>query len=375
MRARSAVRAFALAALGAVGCQAIAGIENRHYEPLEAGTTKTTASALCKTYCKEVMDACTGANAQYTDMDTCLGVCAELKPGEIHEPSGNTAACREQQARNAQMGEPETYCKSAGPSGDPMCGTACESYCDLFASICSKVETALPNCPDLCKELLPDVDVNPAAADTGDTLECRFYHVSAAAAASDPTVHCGHARLANPTSNCVDTTPASCDHYCQVVTATCDGSSTDAGRDSVYESTEQCHDVCNALPALGSNTDDGVDSVGCRTYHAFNAVLYQMPDVHCPHAGPGGDGACGDNCTSYCELVAKACPTESKDHFGTDADACKTECGKLDGVKAGSGYNIDTPDGNTVQCRLLRTARAFHDNTQCAAALGAAPCK
>jgi hypothetical protein len=82
-----------------------------------------------------------------------------------------------------------------------------------------------------------------------------------------------------------------------------------------------------------------------------------------------------DNCESYCRLAEAACPTDFKDHFGTEADACTTECEKVPGAKMDSGYSIHAPDGNTVQCRLLHTARAFADQKECAAALGTTTCK
>lgn len=382
MRLRFVVRALALVVFGIVGCQAIAGIEDRRYEPLEAGTG-VGASALCKTYCKEVMQACTGDAAQYTTEDACLGVCARLPEGDQankDEPTGNTVLCREAQARSASRGEePETYCKSAGPGGETLCGDACDGYCKLFDAVCGDTNVAapLPNCVDLCNKLLPPGNLtNPAGSEQGDTLACRLYHVSAAAAADDPTEHCGHARLANPTANCIDMDQsADCDTYCKTVEAICGLPNEDGGTYAVYEDDAQCHAVCNALQ-LGMATDTTMNTVGCRTYHSYNAILLAMPELHCPHAGPGGDGHCGtDNCESYCRLAEAACPTDFKDHFGTEADACMTECEKVPGAKMDSGYSVNAPDGNTVQCRLLHTARAFADQKECAAALGTATCK
>src|SRR4051812_27384920 len=106
-------RALALVAFVAAGCQAIAGIEERHYQALEGGAEKEAgpvASPACQTYCKHVMDACQDDNAAYTELAVCLGVCAKLPPGNIHEPGGNTVACRDQQAIAASRGEPKQYC-------------------------------------------------------------------------------------------------------------------------------------------------------------------------------------------------------------------------------------------------------------------------
>jgi hypothetical protein len=383
MRLRIAIRMLALAGLGVLGCQAIAGIQDRIYEPLEGGTG-VAANPFCTTYCNEVMQACTDS-AQYTDMDTCLAVCAKLPDLDRHEPTNmNTVACREAQARDALKGEEvASICKSAGPAGDNACGTGCESYCALFDAVCSdKVSAPVPNCVELCDKLLPPGDeTNVAGTAMGNTLACRLYHVSAAAASKDPTEHCGHARLANPTLNCIDTdTNVDCDTYCNTVETICGLPDSDGGTDAVYDDDAQCHAVCGALKSAPT-TDMTMNTVGCRTYHAWNAVLLALPDQHCPHAGPGGDGHCGPdtpggdgNCESYCRLVQAACPTDFKDHFAGGADACMTECEKVPGAKPDSGYSVNTPDGNTVQCRLHHTAKAFADQKECAAALGTTVC-
>ncbi|HEX4339068.1 MAG TPA: hypothetical protein VH062_24340 [Polyangiaceae bacterium] len=382
---RAILCSLVLGALVVGGCQSIAGIEDRHFDPLDDGGTggKGTvieASETCKKYCKDVMGACVGDIAQYADMDTCLAVCGKIPEGEAHEPGGNTIGCRETQAGYALVGEPELYCDKAGPGGGGTCGTDCQSYCNLFAAICSDQYDPLPDCEESCKALRVDPVFNPVASYMGDTLNCRLVHISAASL--DPTTHCQHARVVPPTDPCADppTDKPSCTDFCRIVGVACGDPAGDgaadagaAGPRAVYESTQQCMDVCNALPR-GLNKDmDGNNTVGCRKYHSYNAVA--DPVVHCPHTGPGGDGVCStDNCESYCQLAAVACSTDFKKHFPGGADACKTECEALDGAAAGSGYNISTPDGNTVQCRLLRTARAFSDSSQCAAALGAAPC-
>ncbi len=374
MKARSALRSLALSAFAVVGCQAIAGIEDRHLERGDAGVA-FQASALCKKYCKDVMDACTGDIAQYADSSTCLHVCMKLPEGMEHEPGGNSVQCRETQAGYALIGEAERYCKKAGPGGDGTCGSDCESYCTLFSAICSSQYDPLPNCVESCKALRADTGFNPVDQYMGDTIGCRLVHVSAASI--DPETHCQHARIVPPTDPCADspTDKPDCADYCRIVQVACGGTGADAGSLSVYESTDQCMAVCNALPR-GLNKDmDGNNTVGCRKYHSYNAV--GDPVLHCPHAGPGGDGVCSkDNCESYCQLAAVACDKDFKSHFGTDPNACKTECEALEGAAAGSGYSTSTAaQGNTVQCRLLNTARAFMDPTKCDAALGGMPCK
>jgi hypothetical protein len=199
-------------------------------------------------------------------------------------------------------------------------------------------------------------------------------------ASTDPTTHCQHARIVPATDPCADPPmdKPDCVDYCRIVQGACGNPDVDgdAGSSStaVYDSTQECMDVCNALPR-GLNKDmDGHNTVGCRKYHSYNAVA--DPNTHCPHAGPAGDGVCSmDNCESYCQLAAVACPDDFESHFGSDANACKTECEGLDGAAAGAGYSVFGPDGNTVQCRLRATARAFETPSLCDAALGGAPCQ
>ena len=89
------------AALGA--CQALAGIDDRVYLATgdasgsgEAGAAgaDSGASPQCQDYCTRIMDLCTKPNEAYTDVSTCLGICALLPPGSAIEKTGNTLACR-----------------------------------------------------------------------------------------------------------------------------------------------------------------------------------------------------------------------------------------------------------------------------------------
>jgi hypothetical protein len=379
MRLRVAVRTLLVGGLGVIGCQAIAGIEDRSVEPMDSGTGVTDN---CLQYCNDVMQACDQEHndQQYANIQTCQDVCAKLQEGDVNEPVGNTVACRETEAKVALKDvEPNLYCKGAGPGGDGYCATPCENYCALFDAVCDDVSLHVSNCVDLCKELIPPGDdTNVAAAQMGNTLACRFYHVSAAAASKNTkerTQHCGHAGL-NPTALCVDDTNVDCDTYCKTVDTLC--GFPDGGTYSVYESRDQCLAVCAALPP-GPATDMSGNTVGCRTYHSWNAVLLGDSKTHCPHAGPGGAGVCGDDCESYCKLFQAACSTEFTANF-TGMDDCQMKCRSIPGDP---GYTLPVPDGNTLQCRLHYTARALEDaasspdrkKDDCAAALGTATCK
>ncbi|HEY3253695.1 MAG TPA: hypothetical protein VGJ91_07090, partial [Polyangiaceae bacterium] len=126
-----------------------------------------------------------------------------------------------------------------------------------------------------------------------------------------------------------------------------------------------------------------VNTIGCRTAHAFNALLIS-PHDHCPHIGPLGAGVCGDamkggNCEAYCSLAATACAADFKSNFDDHGD-CVDQCSKLAGAEKGD-YSVKDAKtgGNTVQCRGLAVSRALAlpeaDRADaCQAVFGGAPC-
>jgi len=397
--ARFSVLALALglvsSALGA--CQSLAGIEDRTYDG-ESGVQQ------CKDYCAMAKSLCVSPNQLYASDDVCLATCALMAPGEADEPAGNTVACRKNQLLLAQQtNEPQTlpgYCANAGPGGNGTCGSNCESYCQLYAAACQSTETKLgptqydqDTCVAKCKGLADKRTFDAIEDHGGDTVQCRLVHSSTAS--TNPEEHCVHAQLqaqgqAKPPGPCLDdadTVKPDCDSYCQLELAECQGAA------KVYESAEQCKAVCNALPK-GEITDIKENSVGCRKYHSYNALV--DPVMHCPHTGPGGDGHCGTadmpgpdsvtgNCESYCILLARACSADISDLATADTfegnfknqAACQQACGEVDGAGPNNGYSVATPpEGNTVQCRLLHVSRALSKPiTECSAALGGAPCQ
>lgn len=149
------------------------------------------------------------------------------------------------------------------------------------------------------------------------------------AASSEPT-----------TGAAVDLT---CDNYCSVVTANCNGVNAQYGTDT-------CKPSCEAFPP-GTAADMAGNTLGCRIYHAGAAK--DAPEMHCTHAGPGGGGVCGDNCEGFCGIAAAACP-------GTFADdaACMAACKLYD---MSESYDAGDQGGNTFACRLyhLTVATVF----------------
>jgi hypothetical protein len=191
----------------------------------------------------------------------------------------------------------------------------------------------------------------------------------------NPSAYCDRAGL-RPSGECLGkgATPA-CPSFCRALTEAC------VGELKVYESDDpQCEAVCNATESGTKQAIASVDTVGCRTAHAFNALLID-PIVHCPHIGPLGAGVCGQNgnCEAYCHLAKSACLEDYKGAY-TDDDDCKAQCMRLKGADINE-YSIKQArlGGDTVQCRGLAVSRALalpeaKRADACAAVFGGTPC-
>jgi hypothetical protein len=352
-------------ALGA--CQSLAGIEDRTFDDA------------CNNYCTLASEVCTGSAQLYATEQTCLGVCKLFQAGDPNEPTGDTLACRVKQLELAQQtnepGGAADYCAHAGPATNGTCATNCTTYCSLFSEACPTGLEPM-DCVSRCAGLEDTGGFDANSNYYGDTLQCRFVHISAATL--NPTEHCPHAALpANGPCLGMDptTTVPDCGSFCHLEMTEC------TGDNQQYETNQQCLDVCNALPK-GTADDEAGNTVACRKYHSYNALL--DPDTHCSHTGPGGEGHCGStatpdtgdtgNCDSYCMLLAAACKSDFDQAF-TDQTACALDCSKVDGAAPNSNYSI-AASGDNVQCRLLHVSRALSDATECAAAEGkAAPCQ
>lgn len=375
--------AYALRALvfglGAMACHEIAGIEDRTVEDLSL--------QICAEYCNEVLERCTGDYSVYVNENTCLGTCKYLPLGEANEPvtANNTVLCRLEQARGIK--EPNVDCRRAGPGTQDACGTNCEAYCGVRAQLCPQ-EYEERECIRLCGGLIDRKEFNTETDVNGNTVQCRLWHIAAAAAAGnspqDIAKHCQHARLIPQDPDdapCADKPgrEPSCEQYCKLSSVVCQGDN------QVYESIEQCEKVCSKL-VLGLNGDQTDNTVACRLYHTYNAMpsAAQAQD-HCPHSGPGGDGHCGKddpktgltaNCASYCRLFEAACGEAFREQFGNDA-TCQAQCKDLPGAEADSFYSTKRAEnsGNNLMCRLLYTSRALSDPSHCASAAGGGECR
>ena len=153
----------------------------------EAGNGSDPPPSLCETYCATVTLNCTGAFAQYTDLESCLAVCEALPEG-WDDSASNTVRCRLQQAQKADEDTASYYCPQAGPSGGGECGWSCDAYCTLTMAFCSSQSTgglhyypSVGACKQACRDVPQDDDPYSASLhSTGPHLQCRIFHACAA---------------------------------------------------------------------------------------------------------------------------------------------------------------------------------------------------
>jgi hypothetical protein len=147
----------------------------------------------CDNYCARVLANCAGDAAQYVDSPTCLAMCKALPLGSAGDTSGNTIACRMYHAGALAKQAPGFHCLHAGPYGGTVCGTRCGAFCTLAGAQCPAAFADAGSCDASCGtafDYTPDAAETPQAPTTGDTLNCREYHLEQAFLA--PTTQCGN---------------------------------------------------------------------------------------------------------------------------------------------------------------------------------------
>ena len=142
----------------------------------------------------------------------------------------------------------------------------------------------------------------------------------------------------------VDPRAGACEDYCDVVMRNCNGNV------AQYTDLSTCMAVCEAMP-LGDPVSPTGDTIACRTFQA--ALAEDDSVMACTKAGPGGDGACGGNCESFCAIADEVCP----DTFA-DSAACLTACG---GFSTAEVYDASDIAGDSFACRLYHLTAAASD--------------
>ena len=309
----------------------------------------------CEEYCAAITTACTGDNAQYTDEAACVAYCntgAKLPPGTSADTAGNTIGCRAYHAGVAATTDPALHCAHAGPSGGGVCGSWCENYCYLGEQNCGgelAQYTDNAQCMAACGGFVDDA---AAGAVSGDSVQCRIYHLGVAGsdvAGGSADLHCPHGDI-DGGGVCENAAP-SCSVYCGAVTAAC------SGPNAQYADQAACMTYCSvwalweeSAKTKGKYSDTSGVTVGCRIYHARVAAKTQAY-THCPHAGPTGAGGCGSVCQNYCDLEDVNC-----DSLYPNSDECTVACALMN-----KGGSVGATTGDSVQCRIYHLGVAGSD--------------
>jgi hypothetical protein len=400
-----------LIAAGLGTCEAVIGLQDHTFD--DAGDARSAPQGVaseaesrdagaanarqklesCKQFCARANETCRAAPAEdlaadyqvYETASDCQAACELLSEPQI--------ACRDEQLGEAARDlDYQTHCQAASLGGSTACDGNCENYCALMNLVCTgsnRDPSELSDCVSKCRVLRDrERDVVPGAASRygatrdreGDTLQCRLVHLTLAATPGRRDEQCWQAALAprsGPGSarNPCSARAANCDDYCQIAVHGC------SGEQQIYESLQQCAAVCARL-APGEVGDLQGNTIGCRSSHAYNGLVIDA--YHCTHAGPGGAGACGDDCESYCQLFQAGCDPQFRALYGGAAEpsrACQTACVSLAGERpiAYSTTLAGDSRGPSLACRLLYTARALEQPDQsaqfCESAAGEADCR
>jgi hypothetical protein len=138
--------------------------------------------------------------------------------------------------------------------------------------------------------------------------------------------------------------PATCAAYCATIEANC------TTANDQFSTAADCMASCATWEQGALGAQDG-NSLECRAYHATAAGA--SPAIHCRHAGPGGDGACGMNCEGFCTLVLGVCTAGNEVY--ADLNECMTACA---GFEPNPPYSAAETAGDTFACRLYHATVA-----------------
>jgi hypothetical protein len=387
------------------GCEAIAGIPDVRMEPPKFNEDGATPSGGCASFCERAQRLCTEEFTIY-QTDACMTACALYSEDDLK--------CREgalDDLSKSNENDRNLYCPRASLGGGGMCGgSLCTNYCNTMSVVCADHREDNVNYPDdnpahaeECASkcaVIPDKARSPLgpgassydviADHEGDTIQCRMVHLTLATLSERLAMdHCAHAHISPQPQNNATMAPwcggpndpkgaPTCDDYCAVNLAAC------KDKFEVYDDLAQCRAACRSFD-LGTSADNGpAHNVACRRYHSYNAAVYAKPELHCPHAGPGGAGVCGDDCESLCLLLEDGCPAEYEDEYNGSASSCQAACDmarKADPMymNDGASYSIaNAKQGHAFACRLysatIATSMSNDAADVCAVAVGKTNC-
>lgn len=159
----------------------------------------------------------------------------------------------------------------AGGAGGMAAAVDCNAYCTDIMANCTGTNQQyadMASCMGVCAKLPAD---GMAGAASGNTMQCRVYHTSAAK--SGPDMHCAHA---GPSGGGACGTI--CESFCSIATDACATEWPDAAA---------CATDCMGWMSAGMpyNTSfTSMNTTECRLYHlSVAATDAAAATTHCPH--------------------------------------------------------------------------------------------
>ncbi len=165
----------------------------------------------------------------------------------------------------------------------PHCNT-CSAYCAARQSHCSP---AAALCASDCGNALLDglMSAGTPGATSGGSLACRIYHTVGSTNAD----HCDHGnRFGGSVASGFACSDTLVEPYCSLAQAYCDGDNQLFTTLASCTGAAQLYDFDGTLGSTSGNT------IQCRLYHLEVAAISD-PEIHCPHASPGGGGVCSSS--------------------------------------------------------------------------------
>jgi len=194
-----AVVAGGAAVASIAGCNAILGIDAVTLA-VDAGSDAGPPSEggppvdLCATYCNVIHQNCTADLTQYAFWpNDCMQLCAFWETGNPGDTTGDTRECRIYHAGAAagSTANAAFHCPHAGPLGGGVgfcvapdasssAEAVCASFCELDFDLCRGIAYEGPtDCEQSC--LGYPYAGGGVTTDTGNSLDCRLYHLEYAA--------------------------------------------------------------------------------------------------------------------------------------------------------------------------------------------------
>lgn len=143
-----------------------------------------------------------------------------------------------------------------------------------------------------------------------------------------------------------------CPRYCDKLDESCAGLE--------YKDRDQCLAAC-ALMKPG-NEGDNDNTAGCRLGQAEKAT--KGDGASCKKASAFGGQACGNPCTTFCQLVDAICiqGNDSASKPYTSESSCVEQCASLTYDPNGDeGQKQDFAGADTLNCRMFHLLLAIDD--------------